>query len=398
MTRFTPTCEDEIADILRACASRSEAVEVLGRGSKRGWGRPVAAEHTVELSGMSGVTLYEPNELVLSARAGTSLAEIERLLDSEGQFLAFEPMNAGPLFGAPPAGGTIGGVLAGNLSGPRRIKAGAARDHALGIRAVSGAGTAFKSGGRVVKNVTGYDLSRGIAGSWGTLAVITELTFKVLPKPQGSRTVVVHGLGDRAAVDLLCAAMGSPWEISGAAHLPAGLARDMVGDTAATLLRLEGFAPSVAYRAEKLAEIFGAGVAFSAIDDPQSAALWRFVRDVQCFAPGGHPHRPLWRASVAPTAGPDLVAALRGLDLRYFYDWSGGLVWIEVSLETQGADMIRVRTAAEQLGGHATLVRRGGADEDIPAFQPQPAGLAALASRLKKSFDPAGILNPGRMG
>lgn len=397
MTDFSPSDETEVADLLTRLSAAGETVEICGHGSKRGFGRAVSADHRLDVGKFSGVTLYEPDELVLAAKVGTPLAEITRLLDGERQNLAFEPMDMGPLFGQPAGRGTLGGLLACNLSGPRRVKAGAARDHALGVRAVSGDGRPFKSGGRVVKNVTGYDLSRGLAGSWGTLAVFTELTFKVLPKPEGSTTLVVFGLDDRAAIDLLCSAMGSPWEVSSAAHLPAEIAGETAlgaAGRAATLLRLEGFEPSVAYRSARLTESFPQGTEFISVAGEVCAGLWAFVRDARFFV---GTDKPLWRVSVAPMQGPDVLDALAGVEARHFYDWCGGLVWIEMREGVHPEAAARVRIAASRLGGHATLVR--GSDAlGIPAFQPQPDGLSALAARLKKSFDPQGILNPGRMG
>ena len=248
MTTLRPADADGVLEAVRWAAAEEVPIEVFGHASKRGVGRPVQTGHGLDLSALSGVTLYEPEELVLSAKAGTPMAEIEALLDRHNQMFAFEPMDFGPLFGAARGRGTIGGALAVNSSGPRRIKAGAARDHILGIHAVSGRGEAFKSGGRVVKNVTGYDLSKGLAGSWGTLAVVTDATFKVLPKPEALTTLVVAGLDDLTAVTALCKAMGTPLDVSGAAHLPDAVAAEVPdasfasGGRAATLIRLEGFA------------------------------------------------------------------------------------------------------------------------------------------------------------
>src|SRR4029453_10899227 len=200
--------------------AEGKALELVGQGSKRAIGRPAQTDLTLDLSGLSGVTLYEPEELVLSAKAGTPLAEIEALVASKGQQLAFEPMDYGPILGGTPGRGTIGGALAANLSGPRRIKAGAARDHFLGVSAVSGRGEIFKSGGRVVKNVTGYDLCKLIAGSWGTLAAMTEVTIKVLPSPETEATVLIAGLAPAQAVDAMTGAMGSSCDVSGGGPLP----------------------------------------------------------------------------------------------------------------------------------------------------------------------------------
>ena len=398
-----PDTADGVLEAVAWAAAEERPLEILGHGSKRSVGRPVQGEYTLDLSRLTGVTLYEPEELVLSARAGTRLADIETLLAKHNQQLAFEPMDFGPLSGAERGRGTIGGVLAGNVSGPRRIKAGAARDHILGIHAVSGRGEAFKSGGRVVKNVTGYDLSKGLAGSWGTLAVVTDVTFKVLPAPETAATLIVAGLGDGPAIAALCQAMGSPWDVSGAAHLPIEIVAELPSSAfasrgrAATLLRVEGFGPSVAYRLERLESLFAPLGDLTLLEHEASEALWRWLRDAEAFAGNAH---PLWRISVTPSRGPELVAGLKERHpIRAFYDWSGGLVWLEASeAEADGlAGPIRAAVAGAG-GGHATLVRGNPALRTaITPFEPQPAALAALSRRLKEQFDPRGILNPGRM-
>lgn len=386
-------------------AAEETPLEVVGTGTRRAIGRPAQAAHTLDLSGVSGIVLYEPEELVLSARAGTPRAEIEAALAEAGQTLAFEPVDTGPLLGRAAGEGTIGGIFATGLSGPRRIAAGGVRDHMLGIAAVSGRGEAFKSGGRVVKNVTGYDLSRGLAGSWGTLAVATELTLKVLPRPETVATVVVAGLGDRDGVALLCRAMGSAAEVTGAAHLPADVARAIAPlgvAEAASAIRIEGFGPSVAARVrdvEALANAAAPGAPATVLEAEPSAALWGAVRDALPFVGGAE--AAVWRVSVAPTAGPAVVAAVREtVEARAFYDWSGGLVWLrvpEAAAPDGGAGAIRAAVAAAR-GGHATLIR-GSAElrTRIAPFEPPSAANAALSARLKAQFDPRGILNPGRM-
>jgi glycolate oxidase FAD binding subunit len=397
---LTPRDAQDVLIAVQEAAGASRPLEVLGHGTKRRVGHQVAARQVIDLSDLSGVIFYEPEEIVLSVKAGTPLAEIDALLAAQNQELAFEPMDYGPLFGAPRDGGTIGGALAANISGPRRIKAGAARDHVLGVSAVSGRGEIFKSGGRVVKNVTGYDLSKGMAGSWGTLAVFTDVTFKVLPRAEASSTFAIFGLDDRTGIDVLCTAMGSPGEISGAAYLPAGLTPHFAQlasyGFSCTLLRLEGFRPSVLYRARQLAERFGRGRETVRIDDTASIGLWRAIRDVEPFADR---ENVLWRISCTPTRGPEILEKLRAeLRLRYFYDWSGGLLWIELADDAPdtAAELIR-KTVRATGGGHATLIRVPDPASEIPRFEPQPAALAALSTRLKQSFDPLGILNPGRM-
>jgi glycolate dehydrogenase FAD-binding subunit len=402
-TTLKPVDAGGVLDAVRWAAAAEAPLEILGHGSKRDIGRPVQAEFGLDLSDLSGITLYEPEELVLSVKAGTPVADVETLLADHNQMLAFEPMDFGPLFGVARGRGTMGGMLAANSSGPRRLKAGAARDHVLGINAVSGRGEVFKSGGRVVKNVTGYDLSKGLAGSWGTLAVVTEATFKVLPKPEAAATLVIAGLDDLTAVTALCKAMGTPFDVSGAAHLPERLVAEVPdvafasGGRSATLIRLEGIAPSVDYRAEKLTALVGRLGEVAVLEGAQSEAVWRAVRDVSAFGTAAY---PVWRVSVAPSAGPEVVAALNDTHaIRYFYDWSGGLVWIEVEEWARDGLARAIRTAvAEAGGGHATLMRGSPALRTaIPPFEPQPEPLAALSRRLKLQFDPRGILNPGRI-
>ncbi len=385
MTHLRPADEKELAETIAGHAARGETLELVAGGSKRGYGRPVRAADTLDLSAFAGIRLYEPEELVLTASAATDLAEIERALAAARQHLAFEPPDWRHLWGSN-ASPTLGGAIACNLSGPRRLRDGAARDHHLGFHAVSGRGEQFKSGGRVVKNVTGYDLSKLIAGSFGTLAAVTEVTVKTVPAPEETRTLLLRGLSDAQALAAMTAAMAGPYEVSGAAHLP--------GD--GTLLRLEGHAPSVAARAETLA---GALVPFGAadmIDRDASLTRWRRIRDAMPFA--DVPDRAIWRVSVAPSEGPRLVAALsRALDFKHFYDWAGGLVWLAVAGAADGG-AAAIRAALPEDNGHATLLRAGDAmRETVPVFQPLPPALAALSARVKTTFDPARILNPGRM-
>ncbi|MDW6025163.1 glycolate oxidase subunit GlcE [Mesorhizobium sp. BAC0120] len=403
MTTFTPSTSAELLSAVEWAAAEEQPFEILGRGSKRAIGRPVQAAHTLDLSRLTGVTLYEPEELVLSARAGTPLAEIEAMLADKNQELAFEPIDFGPLLGSEHGRegktGTIGGVLAANLSGPRRIKAGAARDHILGVHAVSGRGEAFKSGGRVVKNVTGYDLSKGLAGSWGTLAVVSDLTFKVLPAAETETTVAVRGLTDEDAVRAMALAMGSSAEVSGAAHLPymiaARLAGGVLGNEAATLLRVEGFGPSVMARVAHLRQLLGAAGPIEEIDREVSRAIWRDLRDAIPFADGTN--TSVWRVSMQPSEGHKMVYALRmEAACEAFYDWQGGLVWLKMDADAE-ADTVR-RLVRVHGGGHALLVRAApDVRAALPVFEPQPPALAALSARLKEQFDPKGILNPGRM-
>jgi len=395
-----PQNAKDVEDAVAWALAEGKTLEIAGQGSKRGLGRPSQSDLTLDLSTLSGVTLYEPEELVLSAKAGTPIAEIEQLVAEKGQELAFEPLDYGPILGQPAGAGTIGGVLAANLSGPRRIKAGAARDHFLGVTAVSGRGETFKSGGRVVKNVTGYDLCKLLSGSFGTLAAMTDVTIKTLPKSETEQTVIVVGLYDAAVAGPMAAAMGSSCDVSGAAHLPAHVAGRFEGldpVLAVTAFRLEGVKPSVMHRKDVLSALLKQFGAVDVIAEKQSRAIWRGIRDAAPFAATGDGHdRPLWRVSTEPGKGFELSAMISA-GAQMFYDWGGGLIWILMPpADDAGAEQLRQAVAT--FGGHATLVR---APTSIRAatdvFQPQDEAVAALTKRVKDSFDPKGILNPGRM-
>jgi glycolate oxidase FAD binding subunit len=381
--------------------AEGKALELIGRGSKRALGRPAQTDLTLDLSGLTGVTLYEPEELVLSAKAGTPLAEIEAMVAARAQQLAFEPMDYGAILGGDAGTATIGGALAANLAGPRRIKAGAARDHFLGVSAVSGRGEIFKSGGRVVKNVTGYDLCKLLAGSWGTLAAMTEVTIKVLPRPETETSVLIRGLEPARAVEAMTGAMGSSCDVSGAAHLPVEIAAHIpeiagIGG-AVTVLRLEGFAPSVSHRQRTLEALMRRFGELATVGERASRSLWRAVRDVTPFA-GDDAGRQLWRVSTAPDRGAQVAAMIANkTDARLIYDWAGGLIWVALDPSGEGGASL-VRHAVAATGGHATLIRAPAAVRAaIEVFEPQDVPLAALTKRVKESFDPKGVLNPGRM-
>ncbi len=392
----------ELREVVAAALAAGTPLEVLGRGSKRALGRPLELEAAVQVDGLAGIGLYEPEELVMAAACGTPLAEIEARLADNQQQLAFEPPDYGLLLGGAGGQATIGGVFACNLAGPRRIKAGAARDHLLGVQAVTGRGDLIKSGGRVVKNVTGYDLSKLLTGSYGTLGIMTELTFKVLPAAAETWTLLLAGLGHERAFGALRQALGSAHDVAGAAYLPAAAAaRSAVAPVAAAAagvaaLRLEGPAPSVHYRAEALGELLtAAGGELDRLDAGASATLWREIRDV-VLLPGEAP--ALWRVSLAPTAGGSLIDRLaRALDLAWLADWAGGLLWLAVQGAEDGG-AAAIRTALAGADGHATLIRGSRALRSaVPVFQPQAPALARLTARVKDSFDPQRILNPGRM-
>jgi glycolate oxidase FAD binding subunit len=405
-TVLKPADPEQLREAVAWAAGQGVPLEIAGAGSKGGLGRPVDAEHRLEVGALAGIELYEPEELVMSAGAGTPLAEVEARLAEHGQQLAFEPADLGPLLGSAPGQATIGGVFACNLSGPRRFKAGAARDHLLGLKAVSGRGEAFKAGGRVMKNVTGYDMCKLLAGAFGTLAVMTEVTFKVLPAPAEMRTVLALGLDDDAAIRAMTRALGSPFDVSGAAHVPGPLAAHLCAEAVATgravtAVRIEGPEPSVQYRGGRLSELLGEFGPVADLDRDSSAVLWREIRDVKPFV--GEGGSQVWRLSVTPAAAAEVVQeVMAALDARAYYDWGGGLIWLAVA-GAEGAEAARsmeraVRGAVGRAGGHALLVRAPAAVRAaVPVFHPQPEALARLTARIKESFDPRRVLNPGRM-
>ena len=394
-----PADENALAALVSEAAAQGRRLSVRGAGSREGLGRPVEADLVVETTALCGITLYEPEELVLSARAGTPLADIEKALAEKGQMLAFEPPDLSRLLGNTGRGpGTLGGMTAAGLAGPRRVKFGGVRDHLLGFRAVNGRGELFRAGGRVVKNVTGYDLSKLMCGSWGTLAILTELTFKVLPAPERTLTLLWTGLAEERAQALMTEAMKSPMEVSAAAHVPAGIDGK---ETARTALRLEGFARSVKARARALKERLQDFGRPDEITDAESLRFWRDIRDVAPL----HAHEDafIWRIIGPPAQGGERGQTIRARmpDARMFMDWAGGLIWLATP-ETD--DIEAARQQAESLraivreGGHVTLIRAPAAiRRAVPVFHPQPPALARLAERVRASFDPACILEPGRM-
>jgi glycolate oxidase FAD binding subunit len=333
-------------------AARKAALRIRGGGSKDFYGARLEGE-PLEVAAYAGIVAYEPRELVLTVRAGTRLAEIESALAAEGQMLAFEP----PRFGE---AATIGGTVACNLSGPRRPYAGAARDFVLGARIVNGKGEDLSFGGRVIKNVAGYDVSRLMAGALGTLGVLTELSFKVLPRPPAEATLAFE-MDEARMIETVNRWAGQPLPLSATAW-EAGVLR----------VRLSGAASAVAAARAKLG---GAEVA-------DGATYWDGLREHRL--PFFAADRPLWRLSVAQTAAP-IPAGQPQL-----VEWGGGLRWVCGALEPA-----RARELAAAAKGHATLFRGG--DRAAGVFHPLAPALAKIHRRLKDAFDPAGILNPGRM-
>lgn len=363
MRVIKPDTESEVQQAIAAAFAARTPLAIEGGGSKRSLGRAVATDTVLKLAGLTGITMYEPDEMVFTARAGTPLADIEAALAEKGQCLAFEP--------ASPPNATIGGVVAANISGPRRFAGGAARDHLLGFTAIDGKGERFKAGGRVVKNVTGYDLPKLAAGSFGTLFAMTELTLRALPR--GSRTFLSLNEPSAAkALHLLRRIAASPFDPTGLAYIPS---------RAQALIRLEGQADGVAARRDELCRTLAQGA--RVLPPDEGAELFKSLTDLHSLFGKA---TVLWRLSLPPTQCDEAVKRLA--PESWIADWAGGLLWLE---EPSGP----VHTTARELGGHATLFRARVPRDDV--FPPLDEATDVLTRRLKHAFDPARILNPGRM-
>jgi glycolate oxidase FAD binding subunit len=371
--------------MVREAASSGDAIRILGGGTRSSIGRPAEAKRVLSLAGMSGITLYEPAALTVVVKAGTPLAELQAALDAESQMLPFEPADYRALLGS---GGepSVGGMFATGTSGPRRIQAGACRDSAIGVRFVDGSGEVLKSGGRVMKNVTGYDLVKLQCGAYGTLGVVTEIALKLLPKPETAATLILGGLDDTRAVNALSRALASPYGVSGAAHLP--------GDQAMILIRVEGFENSVAHRSEALQrELSEFGEAEIRVDAAENTRLWHGIGNVEKFADMAG---AVWRVSLKPSDAPKLVAGIKStLDAEAIYDWGGGLVWLRTAEEGDAGSSV-IRDALAPLGGYATLIRASeNTRRNVAVFQSESSIVAAISAALRRQFDPKDILNPG---
>jgi glycolate oxidase FAD binding subunit len=383
---IAPPDEAGIIAAVQAARAAREPLAIEGQGSKRGLLRPVQAARSLSTRALSGVTLYRPAELIISAQSGTPLAEIEATLAEKGQQLIAESPYLNGVFGtsAPPS---IGGVVAANLSGPRRITWGATRDHVMGLRFINGAGEAIRSGGRVLKNVTGLDLCKLLSGSYGTLGVITEVTLKVLPAPEATATLLIETPDIASAIAALSAGLGSPFGISGAAALPAN-------DHVIAALRLEDFAASVAYRMDKLRALLGSFGQQRVMADDESRAFWRRVREVEPLQ--AMPDDAIWRVSVRPSAGALIASAAIAIGGRVMLDWGGGLVWIAASPSM--ANHAAISGAARSQGGAAMLFC---APESlrlaVPVLPEEAAPIAKIGARVKEAMDPGGLFNPGHM-
>lgn len=387
---LTPVDERELAEAVATARARRTTLSVVGASTKMMVGRYVEASSALTTRAMEGVSFYEPSELVIGVRSGTPLSLVQDVLAQHGQMLPFEPLVRNRVLNS---GGcaTIGGVVATNSSGSRRIAAGACRDSLLGVRLVNGRGKIVKSGGKVMKNVTGLDLVKLVCGAWGTLGVVSEVVLKVLPKPERSSSLCLRSLDDEAAIQALSQALGSPFEVTGAAHLPGGRFGESL-----TIVRVEGFESSVKYRLKALLDLLRTYGEPELLPDEVSQDLW--VHIGECTALENSDNSAVWRLSIAPSKAAAVTRALRELPAsRYFFDWGGNLIWFSVDGMPDGGAG-KVRGLLQAAGGHATLFKappRLG--ETLEPFEPLSPALRRLTIGIKDAFDPDRILNPGRM-
>lgn len=383
-----PNDEKQLSEIIQKANADKTSLRIEGGGTRQGLGNIVKSNNILSLKKLSGISLYEPGALTLVVKAGTKYKDVEKILKAEGQRLAFEPIDHRKIYSST-GDPSIGAIVAGNFSGPRRIQSGSCRDALIGVRFVSGTGEIIKNGGRVMKNVTGLDLVKLMAGSFGTLGAISEVAFKSQPVPERQATLEIAGLQTSEAVSLMAKALGSPFEISGAAHL----SKDK--NQARTLLRIEGFDSQVSYRLKKLQETIARAYDCETIAGVKHDKLWRTIRDVEIFA---GTKNPVWKISVKPSDAPIIEAQLKDkTGAKLMFDWGGGLVWAQMPNE-DNAHQDAVRHIVRETGGHATLIRASDVIRDkADCFQPQAVGVAKLSSCIKQKFDPAGILNPSLM-
>lgn len=401
--RFTPETERQARELVQWATAENRTIDLRGKNTKHGFGMPVEADCVVSMERFAGVTEYHPEELVMAALPGTPMAEISQALSRHKQHLAFEPMTLNRLYQVEDEG-TIGGIFIGNLAGPRRFKAGSARDHILGVRAINGRAETWKSGGKVIKNVSGYDMSKLIAGSWGTLSVVTEVIFKVLPAPPTSMSLAVWGLSSEQGMALLTDIISTPYETSGLAYLPqsalAAIERSELtfpGESL-TLIRLEGTKLSVNERLQAIRKRQPEGYENSVLDQAESIATWSWIRDV---TPLQDIQRTpvIARVSIPPASTPALARYLDQVDgCTWYLDAAGSWLWVGVPEAAAEADLDAVRQEVNTIGGTTILYRApSGMKKNSGIYSFPDEAIKRLNGKIKNSFDPNKIFNPGRL-
>ncbi len=396
---FKPLNENEIAEFVRNCHSKNIPIEIKGHGSKAKVGRNFQSEKLIDLSNYSGIIKYEPEELYIKVKAGTPLSEITNELDKNNQHLAFEPLDLGYIFEGKSNPGTIGGTIACNFSGSRRFKVGSARDHVLGIKIINGRGEIIKSGGTVVKNVTGYDLSKIVTGSYGTLAIISELSLKVLPKPPSTKTLIIHSAQLKKAIEYMSTGLSSSVDVSGAVFYPEYFKdkfslNDLTNKGPITALRIEGVNSSIEDRINRLVKELGLlNDEINFLDEQQSKIFWRYTQDLKAFQ---KTTKDIMKIVVPPSETLNLLNNLKKFSSRYFIEWGGNLIWFEI--ENMSQEILKtMNEVIAKCGGYNILVKLDdGFKSSMDVFKIDHIKYK-LSEKLKTSFDPKRILNPGKM-
>jgi glycolate oxidase FAD binding subunit len=402
MARISVSSEAELVDVVRAERESRRTMEIVGLGTKRGLGRPIECDDVLDLSGLSGIVKYEPDEMVITALAGTPVAEIEAALAEKNQRLAFEPADWGPLYGAPSNSATIGGVLAADASGSAAIRYGRCRDHLLGYRAVNGFGEAYKAGGKVVKNVTGFDLPKLMCGAMGTLGPMTEVTLRAFPKPDSTSVVAIVDVSPENGFSILRRVWQSPVEATvlalfsneAASHLsefgvtaiPFDPTDDRFENVCAVIIRLEGTTAALNQKRDLLAAILSG---FRAHEISSSGEILVAMSSATSFVDTAE---DVWLLQVPPVAALQVVRRAAG---TWIADWAGARLWIR---GPSGGDGVALRKQADTAGGFATLVRASTETRKrVASFTPELRAPAELTKRVKAAFDPLRLFNPGRM-
>jgi glycolate dehydrogenase FAD-binding subunit len=406
MARISARNEADVVEAVHSARDAKRTMEIVGAGTKRAYGRPVECDDVLVLSGLSGILKYEPDELVITALTGTPVTEIEAALAERSQRLGFEPADWGPLFGSPANSATIGGALAADTSGSAAIRYGRARDHLLGFRAVNGLGEAYKAGGRVVKNVTGFDLPKLMCGAMGTLGPLTEVTLRVFPKPSASAVLSVGGVSEDEGLSTLRRAWSAPLEATGLVLLSheawqyfpqieeteePEYDRDWTDEeyttnNCAAVFRLEGSIASLREKISTLKTVVGKRRLTALVECERTFDL---INSGTAFVPT---MEDIWLLHLPPGATHEIVSRNIGL---WIADWAGGRLW---NRNTPGRDQKWLQERLEPLGGRATLAR---ASEEtrrrVAPFQSETSARAQLTRAVKAAFDPLRLFNPGRM-
>ena len=394
-----PTNEKEISEIIKECYKKNIPLEILGLGTKRSIGRNFQFEKTLDLSNYSGIIDYKPEELYIKVKSGTPIKDIKNELEKNNQHLAFEPVDFGFLFSGKKDEGTIGGVMSCNFAGPRRFKAGSIRDHILGFKGINGRGEIIKSGGTVVKNVTGYDLSKILSGAFGTLAVLSEITIKVLPKPESNKTLFINNPHLKKGLEYLHLSLSSSSDPSGAVFYPEIFRsfftfNDLTFSGPITAIRMEGSTLSIDHRIKKLTdEIKVTNSETNVLSQDQSDIFWEDTRNLKVFS---KLKENLIRIVIPASEAFETLNRLKDFDAKYFVDWGGSLIWLQ--LDSINTKILKdIKTIVRTASGYLTIIKiEENLKASIDVFTVDPVK-HEISEKIKKSFDPKMILNPGKM-